>query len=94
MPYDLIGRSIVVDNNNTLTIGDDYILYVGRLIGSGSANKNITKLILACDLVFENIKNLKLIIVGQGNDLENLKSLVKDLNLDSHIFFLGYLETK
>jgi glycosyltransferase involved in cell wall biosynthesis len=94
VPYDLIGRSIEVDNNHTLSIGDDYILYVGRLICSGSANKNIEKLILACDLVFENKNNLKLLIVGQGNDLENLKSLVKDRNLDSHIFFLGFIESE
>ena len=38
-----------------------------------------------------DIKNSNLYIIGDGSELENLKSLVKELNLSKNVQILGYL---
>lgn len=61
---------------------EKYILYVGRL----STAKNVAILIDAMCYIEEGIK---LVIVGDGDDKENLLRLVKKLSLNDRIVFLG-----
>ncbi|MPW44392.1 glycosyltransferase [Acinetobacter guerrae] len=59
--------------------------YVGRL----STEKNVTNLIEAI-LRIHSI-NLKLIIIGDGPERENLERLVSEKQLNDRVFFLGAL---
>ena len=38
------------------------------------------------------IPKLKYLIVGNGKNFENIKSLVKQLNIEDHVIFTGYVE--
>lgn len=63
----------------------DYILFVGRLVGY----KGLDVLIKAMQ---QTPAHLKLLIVGNGEEKENLKRLVSDLNLQQRIHFLGRVD--
>lgn len=66
-----------------------------RLIGTVarlSYEKGIDRLITAFKKINDEFKDTKLIIVGQGPEKNNLLNLTKELNLESSIIFLGYLE--
>jgi glycosyltransferase involved in cell wall biosynthesis len=58
--------------------------FVGMLIPL----KRVSDIIIALNISFPN-KNFKLEIVGVGMELDNLKQLTADLNLDNNIIFLG-----
>ncbi len=92
IPYHIMPNIIDKSNYYPLNFTEDYILYVGRIEDGGTANKNISKLILACDQLFELRNDIKLLIVGEGKDLHNLKTLVKSLNRSDSILFLGFVE--
>lgn len=64
----------------------EYIFYAGTL----ERWKGIEVLIKAMKYLPEE----KLIIAGEGRELENLKKLVKELNLEEKIKFLGYIPHK
>ncbi len=61
------------------------ILYVGRLI----ALKNVTSLIKAFSRLDDD--NLVLTIIGDGNETNNLKYLVKKLGIKNRVLFTGKL---
>lgn len=70
----------------TITLsGNQKIMFVGRLTKS----KGVDILILEFKKVLEQIKNVKLYIIGDGEEKENLMQLVKDNNLASQVEFLG-----
>jgi glycosyltransferase involved in cell wall biosynthesis len=62
------------------------IVYAGRLI----SHKNVDVLIKAISYLKD--KRLKCIIVGDGPEMDNLKSLTKSLNLQKNIIFKGFLK--
>ncbi|MDO8487468.1 MAG: glycosyltransferase family 4 protein [Candidatus Curtissbacteria bacterium] len=66
------------------------IICVSRL----AKYKNIKDLILAFALVSKEIGKIKLIIVGSGPQEKNLKSLTKNLKLESQVQFLSNLPRK
>ena len=53
--------------------------------------KGIDILIKAMPTVIESIPDLKVYIAGSGEEEEALKSLVKNLGLENHMKFLGYI---
>jgi glycosyltransferase involved in cell wall biosynthesis len=59
-------------------------------VGHLDKNKNISKLVYA----FSKIKNKGAIlwIVGNGPEEENIKKLIKDLELNSRVFMFGYMK--
>ncbi|MGC8622192.1 MAG: glycosyltransferase family 4 protein, partial [Caldisphaera sp.] len=61
------------------------IVYLGRL----AAIKHVDHLIKAVNLVKEQIPSIKVGIVGHGENLEDLKKLVNNLNLQNNVIFLG-----
>lgn len=62
------------------------IMNVGELL----PNKNQRTAILAMKKVIETYPTAKLLIAGNGPELENLTNLVKENGLESHVEFLGY----
>jgi len=60
-------------------------IYIGTL----AKVRKLEILIEAMKIVSEKYKNASLIMVGTGNDLPNLKALVKSLDLGKNIIFKG-----
>ena len=54
--------------------------------------KRVQDLINATYLVKKQIPNIKLIIIGKGNESENLKNQVKRLKLEENVKFTGYVK--
>ncbi|MCB9257801.1 MAG: glycosyltransferase family 4 protein [Ignavibacteriales bacterium] len=75
-------NSIKVEKSDTPLIS-----YVGRI----KKYKNIDQIIDAVSILVQTIPDLKFLIGGKGDNLENLKKKVSDLNLDKNIEFIGYL---
>ncbi len=71
--------------SNKNIIKNKYLLYVGRL----TFHKNLNFLIKVFNEVQKKIK-LNLILIGQGDEIYNLKKLVKNLGIEKKVFFLGY----
>ena len=65
-----------------------YILNIGRL----TKQKNQKVLIKSFREISKKYKNLKLIILGDGEKYQELLSLAKDLNLQNKIKFYGQVE--
>ncbi|MDO8487469.1 MAG: glycosyltransferase family 4 protein [Candidatus Curtissbacteria bacterium] len=65
--------------------GNPTLLFVGRL----HPQKNLPNLFRAINIVKKDIPNIKLIIVGDGEQKESLKKIAKDLGLTSNISFKG-----
>lgn len=72
-----------ISNTNTA-------LYVGRL----SQEKGVSILIKAISIVVKNNPKIKLLVIGDGNEKNNLIKLTKELGLDKHITFLGKMKHK
>jgi len=66
------------------------ILTVGRLV----KRKGHDMVIKSLPSVLKNIPNALYMIVGEGPELENLKSLVKELDLEENVMFVGYVSGK
>ncbi|MHA1251156.1 MAG: glycosyltransferase [Candidatus Helarchaeota archaeon] len=67
---------------------DSFILcYVGSL----HVDRNISFLIKSFYNVSKSIDNLKLILIGFGNDFNNLKTLVNRLGLNNKVILTGYI---
>jgi glycosyltransferase involved in cell wall biosynthesis len=63
------------------------LLYVGAL----REYKGLTYLIHAMPIIIDNIPNVKLIVVGKGEEEEKLKNMVKKLNLTKYVMFTGFV---
>lgn len=61
------------------------ILFVGRL----HSIKGVKYLIQAIKIILNKDKNVKLLIVGDGDERKNLENLCKNLNLENHVTFVG-----
>jgi len=70
---------------NEFEVKEDYIIAVGGL----NKRKNYSLLIKAYSKLNTN---LKLFIIGKGKAEKNLKNLVKSLNLEEKVKFLGFKE--
>ena len=64
------------------------IVYVGSINGG----RGLHTVIEAIPVVNENISNVHLIIVGDGEYLEELKKLAKELDVSEYISFLGWID--
>jgi glycosyltransferase involved in cell wall biosynthesis len=59
--------------------------------GSLNARRKLGNLILAFWRACTEVPNLQLIILGEGDDLNHLKSLSQRLSISDRVFFLGYV---
>ncbi len=64
---------------------DFTILFVGRI----AKEKNIDLLLSAQQKINENDKNVKLVIVGDGPDMDEYKKMSKDLGIAKNVIFVG-----
>lgn len=68
---------------------EDYIVYCGRI---NDKVKNLKLLLDAYNISILKGNNIKLLILGDGEDLGLIKSYVKELGLDSNIIFKEFSE--
>ncbi|MBT3407467.1 glycosyltransferase family 4 protein [Candidatus Woesearchaeota archaeon] len=64
------------------------IISISRL----TPKKRVDDLIKAIYLVKKQIPNIKLIIIGKGNELKNLQELVSKYRLQENVHFTGYVK--
>ena len=67
-------------------VGTEYILSIGRL----TKQKNFLLLIVAFKEILKEYSNLKLVILGEGEERKKIEKLIKKLSLNDHIFLEGY----
>ena len=87
-PYD-----IELINNKSLEIVDDfcfepdnfYFITMGRLANQ----KGFNHLIHSFKRLYNNYKNVRLIIMGDGNKKDDIDKLIKEYGLDNKIFLIG-----
>tara|TARA_B100000989_G_scaffold260736_1_gene211444 strand:- start:2994 stop:4136 length:1143 start_codon:yes stop_codon:yes gene_type:complete len=65
---------------------NDYILSIGRL----TKQKNFSLLISAFKEIIIKYPDLKLVILGEGEDRKKLEKLIKNLSLKNYVFLEGY----
>lgn len=77
----------VIGFGNVINLNEDknVVLYVGRL----SDEKNVRQLIINCRSILLEKNDWVLIIVGDGNDRNNLRILAEDLGLYGKVKFTG-----
>ncbi len=84
----LTNTSIAKKRQEMGVSADDKLgIFVGRI----SVDKSIEILIKAFQKVSAKIRRAKLLLVGDGPDMERLKKLVEELNLADTVIFLGKL---
>ncbi len=64
----------------------EYILSIGRL----TRQKNFLLLIDAFGEIIKRYPNIKLIILGEGEDRSKIEKLIENLNLTENVFLEGY----
>ncbi len=64
---------------------DKIIIYIGRI----EPPKKVDVILKAFQLLNEKDKSYKLILVGGGVSLEQIKALAVELNIQEHVLFLG-----
>ncbi len=67
--------------------GDFSLLAIGRL----APQKNYSLLIKSIDIVRKHVP-VKLVILGEGDERSKLEMLVRELDLEDHVFLPGYAE--
>ena len=72
---------------SSLKINGKSLVYMGRV----SYEKSIDQVIKAVLIVSKKIKDIKLIIIGDGPEKNNLIKLTKDLGLENNIIFTGFI---
>jgi glycosyltransferase involved in cell wall biosynthesis len=71
-----------------LNIRDKIILYVGRF----GREKRLDFLIRSFERLKRELDECKLVLVGEGYELKNLKKIVEELGLKKDVIFLGAME--
>ena len=64
------------------------ILFVGRVLDS---QKGVSDLIHAFSVLCKKRPNTRLVIGGKGEDLDKMKELVRRLNIEKYVVFLGFV---
>ena len=106
IPYDIVRSGINVDNyleqtlrdenekiqfRNSLGISKDDLVLIN--VGRFSFSKAQRYTIEAFNKLREKYKNLKLILIGEGELIEDCKQLARQYEIEeTHIFFMGYQE--
>lgn len=67
---------------------DPTLIFVGRL----NPQKNLENLIKSLAIVKQDIPNIRLLIVGDGEQKETLKKTVKKLGLNSNVLFKDWVQ--
>jgi len=83
----LKGASVekIKDLKKKYKLEEKTVLYVGRV----SKEKSMDVLLFAFNLVVRKIPEAKLILVGDGPVMKEMKALTKDLGLEKNVVFMG-----
>ena len=65
------------------------IVFAGRL----AVHKNIDQLILAVGIIRSQLPDVRVAIIGDGPEMERLRSLTRIMNLEKNIQFYGFIES-
>lgn len=65
-----------------------FLLYVGRV----SYGKNLPYLLECCALAFRKVQSLKLVLVGDGPLMAEIKEKVKELGIEGKVIFTGLIK--
>lgn len=86
-PYD-ITRLKVLGNEKI----EDFVSLGYTIITHGRLEKvkNYARLIKAISIVKEKIENVRLVIIGEGSEKNNLEELVRDLGLENNVSLPGF----
>ena len=87
-PIDLDNANEKGKEELEINIESEFILSAGRLI----EEKGYDVLIKAFSELRKDFKNIKLIILGTGNQRNNLEQLIKSLGLQNDVLLLGQVE--
>lgn len=84
--YNYISRDIQ-NLRRSLGIGEDdkVLLYIGRI----SKEKNIEEILLAMKTYLKDRKNVKLVLIGDGPEKNNLEAMAKEFNIHEQTIFAG-----
>lgn len=63
------------------------IVFLGHIL----EKQGVQKVIIALEEIRKKIPNIKLLIIGGGEYLDNLKKLVEKLKLGKHVLFTGWI---
>jgi len=76
-----------IDNNleENIQINYEYFIFIGRL----SPEKNVKGIIEAFNIIKDQT-NHKLLIIGNGSEYNNIRSLIGSLNLENRVLMLGF----
>jgi glycosyltransferase involved in cell wall biosynthesis len=77
--------SIISKSNEPIVENEDFILFAGRL----SYEKQIPELIESYSKSKLPNQNIKLFIIGEGEELSNIQSIIKELNQQENVVLLG-----
>ena len=81
-----------IEKKEIARLTKEYDLKDSFVIGSVSRlgkEKNVDKLIIEFSKLIDKIPNIKLLLVGDGPDKENLEELVKELKIEKQVIFAG-----
>ncbi|MBI5401682.1 glycosyltransferase family 4 protein [Candidatus Wolfebacteria bacterium] len=78
-----LAKKLGVENNKV-------ILTIGRFAKS-EGYKGYDKVIQALPDVIKEIKNVKYVLAGKGDDVDGIKQLVKDLKMEDYVVMPGYI---
>lgn len=76
----------IIEKSNEISIDPIDIIAIGRL----DENKNFSLLINSIKEVKKSLPNIKVKILGEGNERELLNNLIKENSLQNNIELLGY----
>ncbi len=85
LPYQKVEFDVVTRQNIGLNISDTYLISIGRLV----RRKGYDYLLHA--LAEINKPDLKLIILGEGPEKENLEKLIKENGLENRVIMPGFV---
>lgn len=81
-----VNKGLLKRRHNTSTP----ILFVGQL-DKTHIHKGLYHLLKAVSLVKINIKDIKLIVIGKGNNIKKYKHYAEKFNLKNNVIFTGFL---
>ena len=66
------------------------LLFVGRIVPL----KNLDVLLEAAPKIIREVSDAKFVLIGSGTEMENLKKMVQEKNLQENIEFKGWIDRK
>ncbi|MCD5409931.1 MAG: glycosyltransferase family 4 protein [Methanocellales archaeon] len=91
MDYQVIPNAIRIEHfNEGRAKRDPTVLFVGRI----TASKGLNYLVHAVPKVLEEIPDVRFMIVGEGEEKENLIQLTKECGVENHVSFMGFIPSE